>query len=167
MPPGKLFMFSRKPSICTQTISALQQNVIHSVFENTEGKKPLLFLFGDRQEHVYFYQIAIHVWRCLLGAFSCWKSKTFIPYNKHPAYVSRVCAVNKGGRKSWKTSYVFACELPLGNQGKGHNSHRNGQRYPHSTVPSNHQIQKKFLVLILALLQTSGNHWGLANNLEY
>lgn len=26
----------------------------YSVFENTEGKKPLLFLFGDRQEHVYF-----------------------------------------------------------------------------------------------------------------
>lgn len=98
MPPRKLFMFLRKPSICTQTISALQQDVILCL--RTQGKKPLLFLFGDRRERVYFYQIAIHICCCLLGAFSCWKSKTFIPYNKHPACASRVCAVNKGGRKS-------------------------------------------------------------------
>lgn len=42
----------------------------------------------------------------------------------------------------------------------------NGQRYLHSTVPSNHQIQK-FLVLTLALLEASGNHWSFLNNWRY
>lgn len=131
------------------------------------GKKPLPFILHDRQECVSFHRISIYVWHSPLQAFSCCKSKTFLFLSVNILHTHLLCVCTKEERKSWKTVYVFSCELPVGKQGKGRNSHTNGQRYLHSTVPSNHQIQKKFLVLILALLQASGNHWNLANNWKY
>lgn len=129
----------------------------------TEGEKPLLFLLQNRQEFVYFHQISVCVTLCHEHSVVI---KLFILFHKHPAHASPMPVPLVKEEGSPERLSVYSVWAPSGKPRQRTQFLYNGQRYLHSTVPSNHQIQK-FLVLTLALLQASGNHWGLANNWKY
>lgn len=60
-----------------------------SVSENTEGKKPLLFLLQNKQECVYFHQVFVCVTLSHEHSVAP-REKLLILFHKHPAHASPV-----------------------------------------------------------------------------
>lgn len=134
------------------------------VSKNTEGEKALA-LSPSKQTGVCLLSSNICMCDTLSWAFRAHNRKLIL-FHKHPAHASPMTVSSVKEEGSPERLWVYSVWAPCGKPRQRTQFLYNGQRYLHSTVPSNHQIQK-FQVLTLALLQASGNHWSLANNWKY